>query len=396
MRAWFPVRLGAAMQLAVLAAAGVCAGMGSGLYAQSPGAGPVTMLIEPPAPLLPGTLGKWKRVAEGDVGDGLDYVDAADKGVLTEDGLKRFARSDYVPQTKGAAESGTITVYQFVDVSGAISAYDYFRRPGQEHLDPRLVDQAACSRDCTGVLFRSGKNVVREDFNSHGDTLDFIAHELINHLPKALGASGVDPLLPTLLPEKRLDADSVKYALGPVGYQAMGGAVPVQAVGFDKSAEAVTARYKGAGELTLLLYPTPEIAGVHTRAVEAAMKQVGKPAGTVMLRREGPLVAVTTGEWTAAEAQAMVEGVHMHSEVSFDKPLPLVFQSEIRKTYTLLESIAIFSGLGALAAIVLGVSLGFGRAAVRVMQGKPAATEPEFLRIDLREAGHTSLRDPRA
>jgi hypothetical protein len=92
----------------------------------------------------------------------------------------------------------------------------------------------------------------------------------------------------------------------------------------------------------------------------------------------------------------MVESVHLHSELSFDKPMPLIFQSEIHKTYTLLESIAIFSGLGALAAVVLGLSLGFGRAAIRVMQGKPAATEPEFLRIDLREAGSRSLRGPRA
>jgi hypothetical protein len=50
---------------------------------------------------------------------------------------------------------------------------------------------------------------------------------------------------------------------------------------------------------------------------------------------------------------------------------------------SLLTSVAILSGLLALAAVILGLVLGFGRAAIRVMQGKPAATEPEFLRIDL-------------
>ncbi len=53
------------------------------------------------------------------------------------------------------------------------------------------------------------------------------------------------------------------------------------------------------------------------------------------------------------------------------------------KTYSLLTSIAVFCGLGALAAIVLGLFFGGGRAAIRVLQGKPAASEPEFLRIDL-------------
>jgi hypothetical protein len=43
----------------------------------------------------------------------------------------------------------------------------------------------------------------------------------------------------------------------------------------------------------------------------------------------------------------------------------------------------IFCGLGALAAVVLALFFGGARAAVRVLQGKPAATEPEFLRIDL-------------
>jgi hypothetical protein len=369
---------------------GLCAGSGVQLIAQAAGAGPAKpmMLTEPPTPLLPATLGKMKRVAEGDVGDGLDHVDAADKAVLAEDGLRRFAQSDY---TQGA-ERENVTVYQFVDASGAISAYDYFLKPKMRR--EKLGDDSVSNED--ELLMRNGKNVVVERGKLDRAATAAVTNQLIDHLPKALGTVGIAPLLPTLLPAKGLDADSVKYALGPVGYQAMAGAVPAQAVGFDKDGETVTAKYRNGGLLTLLLYPTPQIAGEQARAVEAAIKLEGAPAGTVMLRREGPLVAVTTGQWSAAEAQAMVDSVHLHSELSFDKPMPPIFQSEIHKTYTLLESIAIFSGLGALAAVVLGLSLGFGRAAIRVMQGKPAATEPEFLRIDLREAGSRSLRGPRA
>jgi hypothetical protein len=393
MKERLPARLRAAMRLAITSAAvfsvGLCAGSGVQLIAQA-GAGPAKpmMLTEPPAPLLPATLGKMKRAAEGDVGDGLDHVETADKTVLAEDGLRRFARSDY---TQGA-ERGNVAVYQFVDASGAISAYDYFLKPGMRR--EKLGDDSVANED--ELLLRSGKNVVVERGKLDRAATAAVMNPLIDHLPKALGTVGIAPLLPTLLPAKGLDADSVKYALGPVGYQAMGGAVPAQEVGFDRSGETVTAKYRNGGVLTLLLYPTPQIAGEQARAVQAAIKLEDAPAGTVMLRREGPLVALTTGEWSAAEAKAMVESVHLHSELSFDKPIPLVFQSEIHKTYTLLESIAIFSGLGALAAVVLGLSLGFGRAAIRVMQGKPAATEPEFLRIDLREAGSRSLRGPRA
>ena len=79
----------------------------------------------------------------------------------------------------------------------------------------------------------------------------------------------------------------------------------------------------------------------------------------------------------------MVEGVHLREVLTINKTPPPEFSTEIHKTVSLLTSIAILSGLLALAAVILGLFLGFGRAAIRVMQGKPAATEPEFLRIDL-------------
>jgi hypothetical protein len=394
--------LGKGLRLSAMAA-GICV-CGS-LHAQVPGvpSQAKTMLVEPLAPLLPATLGKWQRVADGDVGDGLGQVDAADAAVLKEDGLKRFAKSEYVPQVKGAAASGTLTVYHFIDVSGATAAFDYFARPGQAHLDQRLVDQASCSNGCVGVLFRSGANVVREDLNSHGDTLDFIAHELIDHLPKLSGPAAMAPLLPTLLPAKGFDADSVKYALGPVGYAAMGGVLPADVVGFDKSAEAVTAKSKGGGMLTMLLYPTPQIAGEHGRMIESLMNQrvaaggaERTAIGTVMMRREGPLVVMTTGAWSAGDAKAMVDGIHLNSEVSFDKPMPVEFHAEVRKTYSLLESIVIFCSISALAMVVLGLFFGGGRALIRVMQGKPAASEPEFLHIDLSGATGKRLGDPEA
>src|SRR5450432_2648498 len=66
-----------------------------------------TTLALPPAPLLPATLGKLTRVAEGDAGDGLGLVDGIDAAVLKEDGLRRFARSDYKGD-RGLA--GTVTV----------------------------------------------------------------------------------------------------------------------------------------------------------------------------------------------------------------------------------------------------------------------------------------------
>jgi hypothetical protein len=354
------------------------------------------MLVEPPAPLLPATLGKLTRVADADAGDGLGKLDAAglsarDKSVLTEDGLKRFAQSDYAASASRGTSEASVTAYRFSDASGAISAYDYFRQPG---MRPENLGDNAVSNG-NELLLRSGVNLVRANFKAGHAAMSGLTKELIDHLPKVGGTAGMAPLLPTLLPTKRFDAETVKYALGPAGYAAMGGVLPENVVGFDKSAEAVTAKAKGGGVLTLVIYPTPEIAGDHLRMIQPAMKQEGSAAGTVMLRRDGPLVAITSGVWTAAAAQAIVEEIHLRTEVSFDKPMPVEFHAEVKKTYGLLSSIAIFCGISCVAALVLGIFFGGGRALIRVMQGKPAASEPEFLRIDLRGQGAKRLGDPK-
>jgi len=343
-----------------------------------------TILTEPPTPLLPATLGKLTRAAQGDSGDGLGKLDAAgltpqDKAVLTEDGLKRFAKSDY----SQGAEHGTITVFQFRDASGAISAFDYFRKS----VGPLKIGDETAQGPANDIVFRSGLNVVRESFNPHSEDVAAANSELIIHLPKALGTSGIAPLLPTLLPQKNLDTSSVKYALGPAGYAAMNGVLPADSMGFDKSGETVTAKYRGGGMLTLALYPTPAIAGEHERAAQSALQQAS-------VRREGPLVIIATGTWPVGAAQKIVDGIHLRVDASFDRPMPLEFHTEIKKTYTLFQSIAIFCGLGAVASIVLALFFGGGRALIRVMQGKPAYTEPEFLHIDLRGRPHQIRTGP--
>jgi hypothetical protein len=331
-----------------------------------------TTLALPPAPLLPAQLGDWVKGAAPDA----DTAAQTNDTVLAEDGLKRQERAVY-HSAANPQETIAVTAQEFVDATGAHAAYSYYRRPGA-YRGPKIGDETA-----NGVLFRSGPTLVTVESKLPVDHTAGMLKELETHLPKVGGPKGLPPLLPTYLPTKGLQADSVKYALGPVSYKAMGGLLPGEIIGFDKAAEAATAQYAGQGTLTLLLYPTPQIAAEHGRAIEAEIHRIGAPAGTVMLRREGPLVLMTTGEWGADEAKRMVEGIHLRNELTWNKPMPLQFHTEVLKTYSLLTSIAVFCGVGALAAVILGLFLGGGRAAIRVLQGKPAATEPEFLRIDL-------------
>ena len=243
------------------------------------------------------------------------------------------------------------------------------------------------------ALFTSGDTVVLASPSEEAAVADLRALE--GMLPKIGGPRGLAPLLPTLLPVRGLDRESARYVLGPASYAAVGGTMPAAVLGFAKAAEVATARYPGGtggrqGVLTLLLYPTPEIAGDRGRAMEQALYAAGERAGTAKLRREGPLVILATG-FAPGAAAALADGVHLRSEVTWNKQMTPEFHAEVRKTASLLVSIAVFCGVFGTAAILLGLFLGVGRAWIRVLLGKPAASEPEFLRLGLRPGPVTAL-----
>ncbi|MDE1177995.1 MAG: hypothetical protein PW789_15555 [Edaphobacter sp.] len=333
-----------------------------------------TTLVEPPAPLLPQQVGEWVRQADAPA----PASDAKTDTILNEDGLKREEHGVY--RVGAAGPQIAVTARQFVDATGAHAAYSYYERPGSTYRGTGLGSETSASSE--GYLFRSGASVV-EASGGRGPKIEGLLEGIETRLPKIGGPKGLAPVLPTYVPAKGLERDSVKYALGPVSYEATGGVLPGAILGFDKAGEAVTAKYAGKGTLTLLTYPTPQIAGDRLRAIEGEIHPRGQGMGTVVLRREGALVLMTSGRWTESEAKSLVAGIHPRSEVTWNKQMPPEFHAEIGKTYSLLSSIMIFCGFGVLAAVILGLFLGGGRAGWRVLHGKPAASEPEFLRIDL-------------
>ena len=340
-----------------------------------------TTLVEPPGPLLPATLGAYAKVAPAPVGDGIGLIDSAHTTMAKEDGVKRFERSEY----DAGGSHGTIAAYQFIDASGASAAFSFERSKGAAPYSRRIGDATATGPD--GIVFQSGINLIVAKFDLSPAKTEALWKELISHLPKVAGPAGQPPLLPTYLPETGLAPGTARYALGPAQYSAEGGVLPSNILQFDKSGEAVTAEYatrKGPkGVLTLLLYPTPTIAGDEGRAIEAFYRDNPGALGNARLRREGPMLMLASGGFTGAEAQGIIDNIHLRNELTWNKPMPLEFHTEVRKTASLLTSIAVFSGVGALGAILLGLFLGGARAGIRVLMGKPAASEPEFLRIDL-------------
>ena len=327
----------------------------------------------PAAPLLPQSFAGWTAVMAKDVPAAPGPAEAV---VLKEDGLSRSGSALY----RSGSSDAMIRAWEFSDATGAYSAFTYYRQP-QMHAES-IGSEAAAAGD--HFVFWTGATVVDATFAHPAKDETGMLTALAAALPKVHGGEGVPPSLPHYLPPAGLGAETVKYAIGPAAYAAMGGALPANAVDFSQDAEAVTAQYgvQGAqGTLTIVMYPTPQMAEAHRKTLETAA-QSGHGIGGVA-RRIGPLLAVVDGNLPAQNANALLDAIHISDTVTINHPEGYV--PETVKMYRLLFGITMLTVILVCAAVFLGLFLGGGRAMVRVMRGKPVSSvsEEEFISLHL-------------
>ncbi len=355
--------------------------MSAGLLVGAKGSwaqGSVT-LMEPAVPLLPAKFGQWTLVDSAGAKPAA-AEDAALLGVnpqaLAECGKIRSKTGDY---TAGGRRLHVEAV-QFGDRTGAYSAFTLAERPGMRVAG--VLTYQALGGDL--ALFMVGKSVVLAKFPGTVTAQDAVGlRPLLDTMPKTFGNTGAVPILPTLPPEKGLVPGSLRYALGPVTYAAQGGVLPAASLNWKMEPEAVTVRYddeRGRETLTLLMYPTPTLAQEAAKTVQGEVPAL--KTGGARLRQNGTLVMLATGTFSGDAAQQMIAGIHL-SQMTFDQDAHPPFKVVAAQTFTLLENIAILSGVLGVGAVLLGLFLGLGRAWYRVLRGKPAAVEVEFLSLHL-------------
>jgi hypothetical protein len=347
-------------------------------------AGAQVVLTEPSAPLLPASFGQWKQGGSSIANPSGLTLTTVSKQALEECGPQRSAVADYMRTIDGTTKTIHVEAIQFGDRTGAYSAYTLIRRAGMRE------GKELGSSDAVGsgaVLFTVSGSVVLVSGASAADLASL--KPLAEVMPKVPGNKGVAPVLPMLAPAKGMVNGSLRYALGPATYAAQGGVLPANQLEFGKEGEAVTAEYVGKGgkeTLTVLLYPTPAIAGKIAQAINDALPKLGPSFATARVRRDAEAVSLASGTFTVEEAQRLVESVHLRQEFAVDPDVQPVQPSEhvqVVQTYSLLTGIAMLSGVLMLAAVLLGLFLGGGRALYRVARGKPAAVEMEFLSLHL-------------
>jgi hypothetical protein len=322
----------------------------------------------PAASVLPSSFGGWKQTASTAL-----QPSAADAAVLSEYGLEQAREAVYA----SGGNRITVRAWRFRDATGAVGAYTFERQPG---MRLEKIGRGGATADGR-VIFWSGATVVEARFAHPAANEAGAMKALAAKIPQPEGAAAVTPPLFGYIPAADYVPGTVHYALGPAGYAHLGSAVPVEDIGFGVEAEALTAEYAigpQRGTLTLIMYPTPEMAAAQLAKIRAGLHAEG-----TLTRRSGPLLAVLTGNLPAAKAKALLDSVRVNDVVTINRPPGGA--SEVVKAAHLLLGIATLIGILLLATLLLGLFLGGGRALVRKLRGKPisSVSDEEFISLHL-------------
>jgi hypothetical protein len=344
--------------------------------AATPAAKPVTQ----PADVLPQTFDGWQRVSAPQISTDPQAADAQNVAVLKEYGFNQLATAAY----SDGDNKLSIRELRFDDATGAYGAFTFYRVPGSAPNGPHVV-------------FWVGATLVDAVFD-HLTVMSATAlRELAGDVPVPSGARNIPPPLPGYLPTKNREVTYTRYAIGPEGYAKSGGLLPPDLVDFNRGAEALTGTFNehnGQGQLTLLEYPTFQIAMDRERAINAFLKAGEQPGWpqplkdsntqALVVHRSGPIVAVTSGAFDDADAHGLLEHIRYEATVTWNHPEGAVTESN-RAARLLVGAITLFGILGGIA-VLLGIFFGSGRVLVRRMMGKPASSvhEAEFIKLDLK------------
>jgi hypothetical protein len=360
--------------------------------APTPAAKPASALAAPDP--LPQDFAGWQRAAAPVISKDPEAADAKNIPVLKEFGFNQLATANYTDGDNKLA----IRELRFDDATGAYGAFTFYRVPG---TSPEEIGKEADANG-THVLFWTGSTLVDAVFDHLTVMSASALRELAGDIPPAGGSKNIPPPLPGYLPTKDREVTYTRYAIGPESYARSGGVLPPALVDFNRRAEVLTGTFSeknGEGQLTLIEYPTPQIAIDRERAISAFLKagpEAGKAAQlpwpqplndsntqALIARRSGPIVAVTSGAFDDADARSLVNLVHYEASVTWNKPQE---NSEPNRAARLLVgAVTLFIILGTIA-VLMGIFFGGGRALLRKVQGKPASTvhEAEFIKLDLK------------
>lgn len=332
------------------------------------------------APVLPVAFSGWqKSVATAKASTDPAVADPADAPVLKEYGfagveVASYTRGDRTIQVKAA---------RFNDASGAYGAFTYY---GKAQMQAEQIGDEGVSFNTRVLFYRSNILVdVTLDRVTAMSAADLRA--LADLLPRLRGNVAVLPTLPLNLPRQSIMQHTARYIMGPVALERLGVPVPPALVDFSKEPELAFANYRttyGEANVTLVGYPTPQIAAERLKAMQAAEKAGALSGAPFKYKRSGPIVALVNGQIPDNEAESLLASVNYDAEVTWNQS---VKPDRRENAGDLLIGVIVLIGIILLFAVVSGLALGGLRIVARKLfpgrfAGRPR--EAEMIRLDLK------------
>jgi hypothetical protein len=337
-------------------------------------------------PILPKQFAGWQVQGQTKAGKDATAADPANAGLLKEYGFTDFESADYKSDDGRTLK---IRAARFADASGAFGAYTLYLRP--EMAREQIGDQGASSD--RRVLFYRGHILVDAVFSQMSVMSAAGLRELAGDLPRPPGNSGNLPPILAFMPHHGYQANTEKYAEGPLGAGAIDAPLPASLVDFNASPEVSLGKYatpSGQATLMLIEYPTPALAIEHLRRIDAAnhaaQPQAGvegvENAGPFFDKRTGPIIAIAAGPISQSDAQTLLGAVNYEASVTWNENTYFDKKNNIANLLVNIILLCIIIG-----AISLAAGVAFGGVRIlfrRYFQGD--SEDIEFIALDLSES----------
>lgn len=317
-------------------------------------------------------------------------ADAANAPLLKEYGFSDFAAATY---TREDGRKLAIRAARFNDVSGAFGAYTFYYQPEMQR--EQIGDQATSYNQ--RILFYRGNVLIDAVFDRLTAMSAAELRDLANVLPRPKGNAGNAPPLLAYMPSRNYIKNTEKYIVGPIGLAQVASPVPADLVDFSDGTEVVLGQYRvpsGEATLTVISYPTPQIAAEHMKRLDAT--QVSQPAANdaseKIARRSGPLLAVVSGPVSVNDAKSLVSAVNYDADVTWNQNTSFDKKNNLAN---LLVNIILLCGILIGLALIAGLAFGGLRIAIqRFFPGRvfERPEEVEFIALHLDEQSVPSTK----
>jgi Family of unknown function (DUF6599) len=327
---------------------------------------------------LPTSFNGWQLSPAG-VKTGSDpaVIDPADFGVLQEYGFTDFETATY---TRNGRKMD-VKAARFENLSGAYGAFSFYEQP---QMQQEKIGDGAVSNN-SRILFYRGNVLIDVSLERVTAMSAADLRALADSLPRPSGRNSAPPSVKQNLPEQSLVRNSARYIMGPLALGRVGAPVPANLIDFSKGPDIMLAQYRtstGEAEMTLVEYPTPQIAAERLRAWQSA----NLSGGPFYFRRSGPLLAAVNGNIPQGEAESLLASVNYDADVTMTQQRPKPRDDR----YGFIVALLLLCGIVLGVALLFGVAFGGFRMLARKLfpnRGFDRREEAEIISLNLRGPG---------